>query len=146
MRIGDDARQPRRIENTFLEIELPGAILLRHQAALQAVGEAANSALEMGELLVEESAQAVEFRFVAKLFRGDRLVEFLREDRVVDLLVEIREGMVRAADFAGFVRLVAVVVGEVVRLRASLDWLGALTTGRRLAPDPFSPSALKDPA
>ncbi|WP_312419420.1 uroporphyrinogen-III C-methyltransferase [Shinella sp.] len=39
-----------------------------------------------------------------------------------------------------------VVVGEVVRLRASLDWLGALTTGRRLAPDPFSPSALKDPA
>ncbi len=39
-----------------------------------------------------------------------------------------------------------VVVGEVVRLRASLDWLGALTTGRRLAPDPFSPSALKAPA
>jgi len=39
-----------------------------------------------------------------------------------------------------------VVVGEVVRLRASLDWLGALTTGRRLAPDPFSPHALKDPA
>lgn len=39
-----------------------------------------------------------------------------------------------------------VVVGEVVRLRASLDWLGALTTGRRLAPDPFGASALKDPA
>lgn len=39
-----------------------------------------------------------------------------------------------------------VVVGEVVRLRASLDWLGALTTGRRLAPDPFAVSALKDPA
>jgi uroporphyrin-III C-methyltransferase len=29
-----------------------------------------------------------------------------------------------------------VVVGEVVRLRASLDWLGALG-GRRLQPDPF---------
>ncbi|WP_440983687.1 uroporphyrinogen-III C-methyltransferase [Shinella sumterensis] len=39
-----------------------------------------------------------------------------------------------------------VVVGEVVRLRAALDWLGALTTGRRLAPDPFTVSALKDPA
>ncbi|WLS02572.1 uroporphyrinogen-III C-methyltransferase [Shinella oryzae] len=39
-----------------------------------------------------------------------------------------------------------VVVGEVVRLRASLDWLGALTTGRRLAPDPFGASALKDRA
>jgi uroporphyrin-III C-methyltransferase len=39
-----------------------------------------------------------------------------------------------------------VVVGEVVRLRASLDWLGALTTGRRLAPDPFGVSALKDRA
>ncbi|WP_454849770.1 uroporphyrinogen-III C-methyltransferase [Rhizobium binxianense] len=32
-----------------------------------------------------------------------------------------------------------VVVGEVVRLRASLDWLGALA-GRRLAPDPFGRS------
>lgn len=32
-----------------------------------------------------------------------------------------------------------VVVGEVVRLRSSLDWLGALT-GRRLMPDPFAPA------
>lgn len=32
-----------------------------------------------------------------------------------------------------------VVVGEVVRLRGSLDWLGALS-GRRLLPDPFRPS------
>jgi uroporphyrin-III C-methyltransferase len=32
-----------------------------------------------------------------------------------------------------------VVVGEVVRLRASLDWLGALA-GRRLAADPFGHS------
>ena len=39
-----------------------------------------------------------------------------------------------------------VVVGEVVRLRASLDWLGALTEGRRLAPDPFGPRERKDPA
>ncbi len=29
------------------------------------------------------------------------------------------------------------VVGEVVRLRAALDWLGAMTAGRRLDPDPL---------
>nr|WP_314084554.1 uroporphyrinogen-III C-methyltransferase [uncultured Shinella sp.] len=39
-----------------------------------------------------------------------------------------------------------VVVGEVVRLRASLDWLGALTEGRKLAPDPFGSRAFKDQA
>ena len=39
-----------------------------------------------------------------------------------------------------------VVVGEVVRLRASLDWIGALTQGRRLAPDPFGAREMKDPA
>ncbi|MGB3814385.1 MAG: uroporphyrinogen-III C-methyltransferase [Shinella sp.] len=39
-----------------------------------------------------------------------------------------------------------VVVGEVVRLRGSLDWLGALTEGRRLAPDPFGSREMKDPA
>lgn len=39
-----------------------------------------------------------------------------------------------------------VVVGEVVRLRPSLDWIGALTQGRRLAPDPFGSREMKDPA
>jgi len=39
-----------------------------------------------------------------------------------------------------------VVVGEVVRLRASLDWIGALTEGRRLSPDPFGAREMKDPA
>ncbi len=38
-----------------------------------------------------------------------------------------------------------VVVGEVVRLRGSLDWLGALT-GRRLHPDPFRRSGSKETA
>ncbi|KQY22603.1 uroporphyrinogen-III C-methyltransferase [Rhizobium sp. Root483D2] len=38
-----------------------------------------------------------------------------------------------------------VVVGEVVRLRASLDWLGALD-GRVLTSDPLSSRAYKDPA
>ncbi|MBB4066955.1 uroporphyrinogen-III C-methyltransferase [Gellertiella hungarica] len=38
-----------------------------------------------------------------------------------------------------------VVIGEVVRLRPSLDWLGALS-GRRLVSDPFDPPAEKVPA
>jgi uroporphyrin-III C-methyltransferase len=38
-----------------------------------------------------------------------------------------------------------VVVGEVVRLRGSLDWLGALT-GRRLRPDPFRDSDSEETA
>lgn len=38
-----------------------------------------------------------------------------------------------------------VVVGEVVRLRASLDWIGALG-GRQLVADPFASRELKDPA
>jgi uroporphyrin-III C-methyltransferase len=39
-----------------------------------------------------------------------------------------------------------VVVGEVVRLRPSLDWLGALTEGRKLVPEPFGARAMKDQA
>ncbi len=38
-----------------------------------------------------------------------------------------------------------VVVGEVVRLRPSLDWLGALS-GRKLLPDPFAAGTKKDSA
>lgn len=38
-----------------------------------------------------------------------------------------------------------IVLGEVVRLRGGLDWLGALT-GRTLVGDPLGPVGLKDPA
>ncbi|MBB2672112.1 UNVERIFIED_ORG: uroporphyrin-III C-methyltransferase [Rhizobium esperanzae] len=44
-----------------------------------------------------------------------------------------------AAEASGLEPPAIVVVGEVVRLRASLDWLGALA-GRRLQPDPFGRS------
>ena len=66
-RIDDDARQPRRIEQAFLEIEFPGAVLLRHQAALQPVGEPRHHALQMRELLVEIAAQPVELLRLAQL-------------------------------------------------------------------------------
>ena len=77
--IGDDARQPRRIENAFLEIELPGAVLLRHQAALQPVGEPRDDALQMRELLVEIGAQPLQLVMVAEIFGRDHLVELRRE-------------------------------------------------------------------
>ncbi len=78
-RIDDDARQPRGIEHAFLEIELPGAVLLRHQAALQPVGEPRDHALQMRELLVEIAAQALQFVRVAEIFGRDLLVELRRE-------------------------------------------------------------------
>ena len=46
-RVDDDARQARGVEHAFFEIELPGAVLLRHQPALQPVGEARDDALQI---------------------------------------------------------------------------------------------------
>ena len=46
-RVGDDARQARRVERALVEVEFPGAVLLRHQPALQAVGELADHALQV---------------------------------------------------------------------------------------------------
>ncbi|NVP57124.1 uroporphyrinogen-III C-methyltransferase [Mycoplana rhizolycopersici] len=39
-----------------------------------------------------------------------------------------------------------VVVGQVVRLRGALDWLGALRDGKVLLADPFGSRSMKDPA
>ena len=99
MRIDDDARQPRRIEQAFLEIEFPGAVLLRHQPALQAVGEAGDDALQMRELLVEIAAQAVEFLRLAQFLGRDGLVELGREGAIVRpaRLVARRTGAAAAA-------------------------------------------------
>lgn len=81
-RIGDHARQPRRIENAFLEIEIPGAVLLRHQLALQAIGEPRHDVLQMRELLVEIAAQALQFVVLAEIFRRHDLVEFRRKGMI----------------------------------------------------------------
>ena len=74
-RIDDDARQPRRIEHAFLEVELPGAVLLRHQPALQPVGEPRDHALQMRQLLVEIAAQPLQLVGVAEVLGRDHLVE-----------------------------------------------------------------------
>ena len=53
--------EARRIEQALFEVEFPGAVLLRHEAALQAIGKAGDDALKMGKLLVEIAAQPVQF-------------------------------------------------------------------------------------
>src|SRR5579883_137573 len=73
--VDDDAGKPRRIEQPLLQVEFPRAVLLRHQTALQPVGEPRHHALQVGELLVEISAQAVEFLGLAQVFGGNDFVE-----------------------------------------------------------------------
>src|SRR5581483_1289333 len=74
--IDHHARQPRRIQDAFLEVELPGAVLLRHQPPLQPVGEPRHNALQMCELLVEIGAQPLQFVVIAQVLGRDDLVEF----------------------------------------------------------------------
>ena len=96
-----DARQPRRIELAFLEIEIPGAVLLRHQPALQPVGEPRDHALQMGKLLVEIAAQPVEFFRLAQILGGDRFVELRGEGAVVGPARLVGAEMARPLRLAG---------------------------------------------
>ena len=73
--VDHDPGQARGVEQALVEIELPGPGLLRQQAALQAVGQAADHALEAAELLVELAAQPGELERAAQLARLDHLVE-----------------------------------------------------------------------
>src|SRR5690606_1778690 len=86
----------------FLEVEMPGARLLRHQAALQAVGQLADDRLQVAELLIEMMAQPRELLGVAQIVGADDLVELLGECLVGRLAVmagEIR--LRRTAALAG---------------------------------------------
>ena len=83
LRINDDARQARGIKLPLLQIKFPRAVLLRHQAALQAVGEPCHNALQMRQLLVEIGAQAGQLLGIAEVFGQNDLVKFGREDFVV---------------------------------------------------------------
>ena len=73
-RVGDDARQARRVENALFEIELPGAGLFCQQPALQPVGEPGDDALQMRQLLVEQVAQPAELVGIAQFVGLDDLV------------------------------------------------------------------------
>ncbi len=82
--IDDDARQARRIERAFLEVEVPGAVLLREQAPLQPVGEARDGARQCAQLPVEVGAQALELLGRGQLLGADLLVELAGEHLVAE--------------------------------------------------------------
>src|SRR5262249_3007782 len=82
-RVDDNAREPRRIEQPLFEVELPGAILLGHQAALQPIGEPRDDALEIRELLVEIAAQPIELLGLAQFVGRHYLVELGDERPVI---------------------------------------------------------------
>ena len=73
-RVDDDAGEPRRVERALLEVEIPGAVLLRQQLALQPVGEARHGALQVAQLLVEEGAQPLQLVGRGQALGADLLV------------------------------------------------------------------------
>src|SRR5690606_2738802 len=96
---------------------LPAAALLRHQAALQLVGQPRHGAGEAFELLVEDAAQLVELLGRAELARLDDLVELLGEGLVAELVGElVRNGAGRwrvGRILAGLARLLFVGLVEI---------------------------------
>jgi hypothetical protein len=64
----------------------------------------------MGKLLVEESTEPIELRFVAEIVGRHFLVESLCEDAVIDLFVEVGERLVRTPGFAGRFGVVLAVI------------------------------------
>src|SRR6266851_4705138 len=66
-RIDYDAGESSRIEQSLLKVELPGAVLLRHQPALQTVRKPRDHALQVRELLVQIAAQPFELLWFAQV-------------------------------------------------------------------------------
>ena len=87
--IGHHAGQACGVEQAFLEVEFPAAILLCHQPALQLVGKPRHGAGEVLELLVEQRPQLIEFFGRAEVRRPHHLVELLSEDLVVEDVLEL---------------------------------------------------------
>ncbi len=104
----------------------PGAALLRHQPALQAVGEAADGGLEMRQLLVEIGAQAIELGDVAEFLGLHRLVELHREGVVVDHRRHVDHGVsARRASPASRASVISEVVDDLLGFRlAGLAFAG----------------------
>ncbi len=93
--IDHHAHQFRRVENAFFKVEVPGAVLLRHEAALQAVGEARHHTLQIGQLLVEIGAQPRQLLRIAQVIGLDHFIEAVAVD-LVEILVGVgREGKLR---------------------------------------------------
>ena len=102
-RIGDNARQPRDIQNAFFQIEIPGALLLREQPPLEPIGKFGNYALQMGKLLVKLLAQPREFIRIAKIIGCHHFIE-LRGESVV------ARGVIHLRHFAALLRATWLVI------------------------------------
>ncbi len=104
--------QARGVEQAFLEVEGPGAVLLGHQPPLQPVGQARDHAGEGGQLLVEIGAQPLQLLGLAEVGGsddlvvrvGEHLVGGLRVARVLDVGAR---GLGRIAEIGGLVGLLA---------------------------------------
>src|SRR5258707_583808 len=82
-RIDYDAGESSRIEQSLLKVELPGAVLLRHQPALQTVRKPRDYALQVRELLVQIAAQPFELLWFAQVLGRNGLVVFCDEAAIV---------------------------------------------------------------
>ena len=78
---------PPGVEQAFLQVILPMPVLLRHQQALQPVGQARDHALQAGKLLIEKAAQSRQLLGLAKIGGRDFLVEFGGENLVAPVVV-----------------------------------------------------------
>ena len=110
-RADDHAGEPRGIEQAFFLVEVPAAVLLRHQPALEPVGEPGDDALQARELAVEIGAQPVELVVVAQLGRLDHLVELVGAGLVVEAVGQVGP---RAVGAHGHHALLALVAGFAV--------------------------------
>ena len=72
--VGDDPRQAGGVQQTFLEVEVPGPRLFGHQTPLQPVGEPRDDALQVIQLLVQHLTQACQLVGIAEIRRLDHLV------------------------------------------------------------------------
>ena len=110
-RIDDDAGEAGGVERAFLEVEIPGAVLLRHQLALQPVGEPRHRALQVAQLLVEEGAQPLQLVGRGQVLGGDLLVVGAAEDLVAEGLRVIEDVVVGPPRLARVGHLLAVGIG-----------------------------------
>src|SRR5690606_28935828 len=95
--------KPRGVEHSLFEVELPGAVLLREQPALQPVGEAGDDALQMLQLLVEIGAQPRQFLRVAQFLGADHFVEARGEGAIVGAARRVPAHVARAPGLGGVV-------------------------------------------
>ena len=80
----NNSRQPGCIQYPLFLIKIPAAVLLRHEPALQAVGQFGHGTLEVKQLLVEISTQTCQFILVAQVGGSDDFIIFVRPGLVVE--------------------------------------------------------------